>query len=208
MRAECGRKNLVRAPCNGSRWRNRWDLELCDYVIQQLANHARGDPQPGRRQSLPSSPAGSRARMPGPSWRSLHHLYDEEREDFRRRLDHVLFHPDQTVAQAFNPRGWVVERRYNEQDFEQTVAGFLRGARPIPEMARGARLPGLADQLRGALGGRSRRVICLRPGWRTICSTRGSWSSCNGPTRPTDLSLTKSNTPDSGDTGMSIQRHL
>ena len=55
----------------------------------------------------------------------VHHLYDEERDDFRRRLDHVLFYPNQPWP-GIDPRVWVVERRYNEKDFKQTVAGFLQ----------------------------------------------------------------------------------
>ncbi len=55
----------------------------------------------------------------------VHHLYDEERDDFRRRLDHVL-HRSERPWPEIDPAGWVLQRRYNEQDFEQTVAGFLR----------------------------------------------------------------------------------
>ena len=95
-----------------------------DYVIAQLTDHA------GVIRSLVGGVSTEQARWkPSPdTWSVLeviHHLYDEEREDFRRRLDHVLFHPDQTWP-GIDPRGWVVARRYNEQDFEQTVAGFLR----------------------------------------------------------------------------------
>lgn len=98
--------------------------KLCDYVIQQLANHAR------MIQGLVGGVAAEQACWkPSPdTWSVLeviHHLYDEERDDFRRRLDHVLSHPGQPWP-GIDPRAWVVERRYNEQDFEQTVAGFLR----------------------------------------------------------------------------------
>jgi len=95
-----------------------------NYAIQQLANHATGI------RGLVSGVAPDQARWKpaADAWSMLevmHHLYDEEREDFRRRLDHVLSHPGQPWP-SIDPRGWVVERRYNEQDFEQTVAGFLR----------------------------------------------------------------------------------
>jgi hypothetical protein len=95
-----------------------------DYVIAQLAGHV------VVIQSLVDNVSAKQARWKPSTdvWSILevvHHLYDEEREDFRRRLDHVLFHPDQTWP-GIDPRGWVIERRYNEQDFEQTVAGFLR----------------------------------------------------------------------------------
>ncbi len=60
----------------------------------------------------------------------MHHLYDEERDDFRRRLDHVLHRPDQPWP-GIDPVGWVIQRRYNEQDFEQTVRRVPAGTRSI-----------------------------------------------------------------------------
>jgi hypothetical protein len=53
------------------------------------------------------------------SWSILEvlcHLYDEEREDFREHLDFIL-QRQQEEWHVINPRTWVVERRYNEQDF-------------------------------------------------------------------------------------------
>jgi hypothetical protein len=95
-----------------------------DYVIAQLADHV------VVIQSLIGNVSAEQARWKPSTdaWSILevvHHLYDEEREDFRRRLDHVLFHPDQPWP-GIDPRGWVIERRYNEQDFKHTVAGFLQ----------------------------------------------------------------------------------
>ena len=40
----------------------------------------------------------------------INHLYDEEREDFRTRLDLLLHHPGQPWPEI-DPEGWVVERR-------------------------------------------------------------------------------------------------
>jgi hypothetical protein len=63
-------------------------------------------------------------RKPAPdSWSMLEvtcHLYDEEREDFRRRVDILLHRPEEKWP-PINPVGWVTERNYNEQDF----AGML-----------------------------------------------------------------------------------
>ena len=53
------------------------------------------------------------------------HLYDEEREDFRARLKHVLFHPEDPLPKI-NPEGWVKQRNYSEQNFEETVEKFLK----------------------------------------------------------------------------------
>jgi hypothetical protein len=44
------------------------------------------------------------------------HLYDEEREDFRQRLDFILHKPNEEYP-AIHPGAWVTERHYNEQDF-------------------------------------------------------------------------------------------
>ena len=94
------------------------------YAIQQLANHATmihsliGGVSPEQARWKPSADAWSMLEV-------MHHLYDEERDDFRLRLDHVLHQPDQTWP-GIDPVGWVLQRRYNEQDFEQTVTGFLR----------------------------------------------------------------------------------
>src|SRR5262249_9754857 len=55
----------------------------------------------------------------------INHLYDEEREDFRLRIEFTLFHPDQDLP-PIDPEGWVAERRYNERELAESLAGFLR----------------------------------------------------------------------------------
>lgn len=52
------------------------------------------------------------------------HLYDEEREDFRARVRHVLETPDRPMP-SINPVGWVTQRRYPEQDYAEMVDKFL-----------------------------------------------------------------------------------
>jgi len=52
------------------------------------------------------------------------HLYDEEREDFRARLKHTLETPNEPLP-SIDPVGWVVSRKYMEQDFDNTVKKFL-----------------------------------------------------------------------------------
>jgi hypothetical protein len=46
----------------------------------------------------------------------LCHLIDEEREDFRQRLDLMLHHPG-TPWPEIHPGAWVTERAYNTRDF-------------------------------------------------------------------------------------------
>jgi hypothetical protein len=54
----------------------------------------------------------------------INHLHDEEREDFRTRLDLMLHHPDRDFP-PIDPAGWVVERRYNERLLDESLAKFL-----------------------------------------------------------------------------------
>jgi hypothetical protein len=61
------------------------------------------------------------------SWSILEvvcHLVDEEREDFRQRVDFTLNRPGQTWP-PIHPGAWVTERRYNERDLEQSLNYFL-----------------------------------------------------------------------------------
>ena len=61
------------------------------------------------------------------SWSILEvmvHLLDEEREDFRVRLDHTLHKPG-TDWPPINPAGWVSERAYAERDLEESLQAFL-----------------------------------------------------------------------------------
>ncbi len=52
------------------------------------------------------------------------HLYDEEREDFREHLDFIL-HRQQEEYHVIDPQGWVKERSYNEQNFEDMQKKFF-----------------------------------------------------------------------------------
>ena len=53
------------------------------------------------------------------------HLYDEEREDFKTRVKHVLETPDLALP-SFDPVGWVMERKYIEQDYSNKLNEFLK----------------------------------------------------------------------------------
>lgn len=54
----------------------------------------------------------------------INHLYDEEREDFRVRLNLILHRPNDPVP-PIRPVEWVTERAYNERDLETSVKNFL-----------------------------------------------------------------------------------
>ncbi|MCP3961494.1 MAG: DinB family protein [bacterium] len=53
----------------------------------------------------------------------LVHLWDEEKDDFRHRLALTLDDPAREWP-AIDPEGWVRERRYNERDPAEALAGF------------------------------------------------------------------------------------
>jgi hypothetical protein len=55
----------------------------------------------------------------------INHLRDEECLDFRARINHILTGaiPPWPVT---NPLGWLVEHRYQEREFEESLSDFLR----------------------------------------------------------------------------------
>ena len=48
------------------------------------------------------------------------HLVDEEKEDFRARIQHLMTHPESAPA-PINPEGWVRARAYEKQDFQSKL---------------------------------------------------------------------------------------
>jgi hypothetical protein len=54
----------------------------------------------------------------------INHLYDEEREDFRVRLDIILHRPGDPWP-PIDPMGWVTARNYNERDLAESLENFL-----------------------------------------------------------------------------------
>ncbi|NJN44601.1 MAG: DinB family protein [Anaerolineae bacterium] len=54
----------------------------------------------------------------------INHLLDEEREDFRVRLDIILHHPGKPWP-PIDPQGWVTERNYNDRNLEKSLNNFL-----------------------------------------------------------------------------------
>jgi hypothetical protein len=72
-------------------------------------------------------PAEARVRPAPDAWSILEvvaHLLDEEREDFRPRLDLVLHRPHETWT-PIDPAGWVTARGYNDRELGATLRDFL-----------------------------------------------------------------------------------
>ena len=95
-----------------------------DQLTTQMANNA----QTIRQLTLGITDAQARWKPALDSWSILeviNHLGDEEKEDFRVRLDIILHRPDQ-VWPGIDPEGWVTQRQYNQRDLEPSVAEFLR----------------------------------------------------------------------------------
>ena len=72
-------------------------------------------------------PAETSWKPPGGQWSLLEivcHLLDEEREDFRARLIHVLDTPNLPMP-SIDSEGWVTSREYSSQNFDEKLAMFL-----------------------------------------------------------------------------------
>jgi hypothetical protein len=54
----------------------------------------------------------------------LCHLYDEEHEDFRYRLKHVLETPENPLP-PIDPQGWVTERNYAGRDPDEMLKMYM-----------------------------------------------------------------------------------
>ena len=52
------------------------------------------------------------------------HLYDEERDDFRTRLRHILENPE-AAMQPIDPEGWVISRAYAEEHYNHKLNAFI-----------------------------------------------------------------------------------
>jgi hypothetical protein len=52
------------------------------------------------------------------------HLLDEEREDFRQRLDIILHRPD-AAWPPIDPAGWVTSRKYLERNYADMLYDFF-----------------------------------------------------------------------------------
>ena len=94
-----------------------------DHFSQQMASNAE------RIKTLVQGVSDSQFRWKPDvsSWSILeviNHLYDEENEDFRVRIEFILHGRDGSWP-GIDPEGWVKERRYNERDSKKSLQGFL-----------------------------------------------------------------------------------
>jgi hypothetical protein len=94
-----------------------------DFCTSQLQDNAR------RISELVSGMTIEEARWKpdSSSWSILeviNHLYDEEREDFRVRLDVILNDP-QKPWPPIDPQGWIKSRNYNERYLDESLQKFL-----------------------------------------------------------------------------------
>ena len=95
-----------------------------EQLFKQLADNA------GIISTLTNGISNERARWrPDPdSWSVLeviNHLYDEEYDDFRERLDCILHHPERPW-QRIDVHGRVTEREYNMRNYDESVQNFRK----------------------------------------------------------------------------------
>lgn len=70
----------------------------------------------------------------------INHLYDEEREDFRMRLDILLHRPTEPWP-PIRPAEWVTERNYNARELAPSVENFLAERAKSIEWLKGLKAP-------------------------------------------------------------------
>jgi hypothetical protein len=124
-------------------------MEFHSIIIQMQAN-AR------RIQALVEGVSPEQARWkPDPeTWSILEvlcHLYDEEREDFRVRLDLILFHSGADWP-PIDPAGWVSARAYNQQSLAEALQGYLTEREKSLAWLSGLREPDFDKSESGDLG--------------------------------------------------------
>ncbi len=93
------------------------------YLLHQLTHNAQ------RMAALVTGVSEEQARWrpADDAWSILEvvcHLLDEEREDFRVRLD-ITLHTPQLPWPRIDPQGWVTARAYNSRDLNANLAQFL-----------------------------------------------------------------------------------
>lgn len=75
------------------------------------------------------------------------HLLDEEREDFRVRLDLTLHHPEQEWP-PIDPRGWVTARAYQERSIAEMLPAWRAERQRSIAWLRGLASPDLSTARR------------------------------------------------------------
>lgn len=85
----------------------------------------------------------------------INHLYDEEREDFRLRLDILLHRPTEPWP-PIHPSEWVTERSYNTRELEPSIENFLRERAKSLEWLKGLKSPNWDASVISPWGGKVR----------------------------------------------------
>ena len=75
----------------------------------------------------------------------VNHLYDEERDDFRFRLDSLLHHHER-LWPPIDPPAWAVERSYNERELDESLERFLGERRKSIEWLKELKAPRLENK--------------------------------------------------------------
>lgn len=70
----------------------------------------------------------------------VNHLYDEEREDFRQRVDLTLHQPNSDWP-PIDPEGWVTSRAYQQRDLRESIANFTAERKRSIEWLHGLQSP-------------------------------------------------------------------
>jgi len=100
------------------------------------------------------SAAEARVRPSPEAWSILEvvaHLLDEEREDFRPRLDLVL-HRSQETWVPIDPAAWVTARGYNDRELGATLSAFLTERERSLEWLAGLTAPDWSREYQASFG--------------------------------------------------------
>lgn len=117
------------------------------------------------------------------------HLGDEERSDFRMRVDYILNRPADEWP-PIRPQEWVLERAYNERDYDASVLDFLRERRLSLDWLNRLEAPNWASAHVGRRGAFS--ALEMLNAWlahdylhlRQINELKWKWLALSVPPRP------------------------
>ena len=114
----------------------------------------------------------------------LSHLVDEEREDFRQRLDYTLHRPGEAWP-ATDPPGWVISRSatMNVIPIRHWLNFWLSGETRLHGCGRWTSPTGHRPTII-LRAGASQPAICWHRGWRMMACTYANWWNCSTPTWP------------------------
>lgn len=70
----------------------------------------------------------------------INHLYDEEKEDFRKRIDLTLHFQDKDWP-GIDPEGWVNAHSYYSKNYKQSVSNFIGERNKSLDWLRGLQNP-------------------------------------------------------------------